>query len=443
MGKQILTKIFFLLMLSYSVISCYAWSNGGYSSSPEHYKYGTHDWIAEHALDWLPSEARQWIVSNLKWYLYGTELPDNGRVPDGIGDTYLHHVYFSTNGVLVDDSAARRANATFNQALSLMLSGDFSSAAKYVGAMTHYISDMAVFGHVMGADTDWGSEKHHSDYEEYVDSKTSSYNSEWSKHLVFDGELRFTTAYDAAVELAYDTTFDSSGMGLTCVWMDRNYNWNNPVFLERVIKSINLAVNYVADVLYTMYAEYVRIKQQSSSNGVRQTAIVTFTASGIADASQARSILIVDDQFYGAHQLPVSFTWEVGSIHRYGWAEFIESTVEDRRYRLDFVSGISNSSSGIVTVPPGGGCVEASYKVQYRLEIGAEAGKGTTEPSPGVYWFDEWAVVNITAIPYPKYEFKMWRAIIAFNAIYDRFNNPTKVWMGGPISLVAEFTESF
>lgn len=29
-----------------------AWSNGGYSSDPTHPDYGTHDWIAQHALDW-------------------------------------------------------------------------------------------------------------------------------------------------------------------------------------------------------------------------------------------------------------------------------------------------------------------------------------------------------------------------------------------------------
>ncbi|MEM3711950.1 MAG: zinc dependent phospholipase C family protein [Thermoproteota archaeon] len=442
-NKKILTILAFLLITkSYLAVSCYAWGNGGYSSSPDNPKYGTHDWIAEQALDWLPNEARQWVVSNLNWYLYGTELPDNGRAPDGIGDTNLHHVYFNAEGVLVDDSAARRANATFNQALTLMLSGDFASAAKYAGAMTHYIVDMAVFGHVMGAGTDWGAEEHHSDYENYVNSKTSSYNSEWSRYLVFDGELEIITAYEATVRLAYDTTFGNSGRGLTCVWMDRNYDWNNSVFVERVLNSINLAVNYVTDVLYTLYTTYAQGKQSPSGGGL-QMAVVTFKASGLGEVPKARSILIVDNQSYGAYQLPVSFTWETGSTHAYRWIEFVESTVEDRRYRLDSVSGLSNSSMGFLTVPLGGGCIEASYRVQYRLEIGAEAGKGTTDPRPGVYWFDEYSVVNITAIPYSKYEFKMWRTIVADNVAYDRFSNPTSIWIGGPASLIAEFAEAF
>lgn len=258
MGKRatLVATLILLLASNYLVISCRAWSNGGFSPSPDSPNYGTHDWIAEHALDWLPEEARWWINANLNWYLYGTELPDNGRAPDGIGDVNLHHVYFGADGALIDDSAARRANETFNQALAYMLARDFASAAKYAGAMTHYIADVAVFGHVMGGGTDWGAEEHHDDYERYVNSKTSSYNSDWSAHLSFDGELRLITAYDAAVELAYDTTFDTSGRGLTCVWMDRNYDWSNQTFMMRAMESINLAVNYVTDVLYTLYTVY-------------------------------------------------------------------------------------------------------------------------------------------------------------------------------------------
>jgi len=251
-----ITFVFICLILVLAVVQpSFSWSNGGFSSDPLNPKYGTHDWIAEHALDWLPIEAKKWLIPYKALYLYGTELPDNGQVSDGIGDTQLHHIYFYANGTLMNDSSAVRANATYRQALSYMLRGDFATAAKYAGAMTHYISDVAVFGHVMGKETPWGEEKHHSDYEKYVNDKTSGYNAEFNIYLQFDGKLEIITAYDAAVKLAYDTTFDSLGRGLTCVWMDQNYNWSNPVFRNRVGESLNLAVNYVADVLYTLYME--------------------------------------------------------------------------------------------------------------------------------------------------------------------------------------------
>jgi len=229
-----------------------SWSNGGFSDDPSNPDYGTHDWIAQHALDWLPSEEKQFILDNLANYLYGTELPDNAAAPDGIGDTVKHHVYYFANGSLQDDASAVRAEEEYNNAFQFLKQGKLFNAARSAGIMSHYIVDVATFGHVMGSATDWGSEIHHSDYEDYVNTRTDNYTDEFNTYLVFDRELRIISAYDATIELAYDTTFDVNG-DLTCVWMDQNYNWSNPVFKDRAGESLNLAVNYLADVLHTLY----------------------------------------------------------------------------------------------------------------------------------------------------------------------------------------------
>jgi parallel beta-helix repeat protein len=231
-----------------------AWSNGGYTDDPSNPDYGTHDWIAEHALDWLPEEEKRYIVGNLATYLYGTELPDNGIAPDGIGDTTKHHIYYWSNGSLQDDASAVRASEEYDNTLSFLKLGDLASASKTAGIMSHYVVDVAVFGHVMGAGTDWAAEEHHSDYETYVNERTSSYDAEFNIYLSFDGGLDLISAYDAARELAYDTTFDADG-DLTCVWMDQNYNWSDPVFKNRCGESLNLAVNYLTGVLHTLYLE--------------------------------------------------------------------------------------------------------------------------------------------------------------------------------------------
>jgi hypothetical protein len=131
---------------------------------------------------------------------------------------------------------------------------NFEQAAKTAGIMSHYIADMAVFGHIMGSTTEWGKETHHDDYEEYVNTRTNSYNDDFNIYLSFDGSLDEISAYEAAVKLAYDTTFDVDG-DLTCIWMDQNYNWNNPTFRNRCGESLNLAVNLIADVLHTLYVE--------------------------------------------------------------------------------------------------------------------------------------------------------------------------------------------
>jgi len=238
-----------------NVSSVKGWSNGGYSTNPSNPNYGTHDWIAQHALDWLPNEEKQYILDNLATYLYGTELPDNNQAPDGIGDVAWHHVYFSSNGTIIDDWGAFRAQWECDRALFFLDSGDLVNATKTAGIMSHYLADVAVFGHVMAADTPWGAEVHHSDYESYVVARTSSYSaSEFNSHLSFDGDLTLTSAYNATKNLAYDTTFDVDG-DLTCVWMDQNYNWGNPTFKNRCGESLNLAVNLLADVLHTLYTQ--------------------------------------------------------------------------------------------------------------------------------------------------------------------------------------------
>jgi hypothetical protein len=242
------------IVVSFAEVS--GWSNGGYSAYPANPDYGTHDWIAEHALDWLPQQEKQWLLDNKASYLYGTELPDNNQAPDGVGDTTKHHVYYFADGSVQDDAAAVRAGEEYANAVNFFNAGNFEAAAKRLGMVTHYIADMAVFGHVMGASTAWGAETHHSDYEDYVQDRTDSYADDFNGFPVFDGNLGALSAYDAALTLANDTTFDANGQ-YTCVWMDQNYNWNDATFKNRSGESLNLAVNLIADVLHTFYAEAI------------------------------------------------------------------------------------------------------------------------------------------------------------------------------------------
>jgi PKD repeat protein len=260
--RHVLASLFLLILVSvlmstFSTSNVHAWSNGGYSAEPSSPDYGTHDWIAQHALDWLPTEEKQYISDNLAAYLYGTELPDNGEPLDGIGDFGLHHIYYNSLEVMIDDASAVRASTEYNDTLNFLKAEDYVDAAKNAGIMSHYIVDMAVFGHVMGANTEWGAESqaHHSDYEDYVNAQTSNYSGgEFDSYLAFDGSVTVISAYDAAKNLAYDTTFDVNG-DLNCTWMNQNYNWSNPIFKNRAGESLNLAVNYLIDVLHTLFLD--------------------------------------------------------------------------------------------------------------------------------------------------------------------------------------------
>jgi hypothetical protein len=254
-----------------------SWSNGGhYSTDPSNPVYGTHDWIAQHALDWLPKKEKQYIQDNLAAYLYGTELPDRGA-PEGIGDGRNHHIYYNSAGVMTDDAAAVRSSTEYNNTLNSLKASDYAKAAKNAGIMSHYIVDVAVFGHVMGKDTDWGNETHHKEYENDVNKWTSSYDAEFNSYLSFDGDPTIISAYDVAKNLAYDTTFDIDG-DLTCVWMDQNCDWNNSTFRNRAGESLNLAVNYLK-MFYTLFIWNGLIRP-------RQPLLTTMTKYGILKTSQ-------------------------------------------------------------------------------------------------------------------------------------------------------------
>jgi len=260
--------LFSALFFHFYVIPAGAWGNGGNSDNPSNPEYGTHDWIAQHALDWLPVEEKVYITNNLNAYLLGTEMPDNSALVGGLGDKTFHHVYYYPNQSLQDDVAARRALSEFDRVINYLNYQENELAAKYAGVMSHYIVDVAVFGHVMGADTDWGTEQHHSDFETYVGDKTTSYSSVFDVELIYDGELSEIDAYNATLQMANTTTFGDGGDIKNCTWMDANYDWGNSTFYASATASINLAVNFLTDVLHTIYV------RADPASGVRADYVV-------------------------------------------------------------------------------------------------------------------------------------------------------------------------
>jgi hypothetical protein len=334
MLKKIATLIMIFLlsflMFGMTLFCVSGWSNGGFSDDPSNPDYGTHDWIAQHALDWLPLKEKQFIISYLADYLYGTELPDRGGVPDGIGDTVKHHVYYFANGSLQDDAAAVRAQEEYVKAIDLFKVGNLANATKRLGIMAHYISDLAVFAHVMGNKTEWGNATHHSYYEDYVNGRTDSYEDEFNTFLVFDGTLSQIPAYNASLTLALDTTFDAGGE-FTCVWMEENYNWSDPVFRNRCGESLNLAVNSIADVLHTFYLEM---------QGVAHYVVVPFHYQSIEYYCGPACLEMVFD-YYG-EDINQS---EIADVAR-TLGDPIYSTFTDELRRAAHFSNISTSGGG-------------------------------------------------------------------------------------------------
>jgi hypothetical protein len=216
-----------------------AWSNGGYSADQYDPDYGTHDWIADRALE-LQTQDVTFLESTYHTrFLLGTEAPDN---PDYIGDTTNHHVYFYSTGDLQDDVCAVRASTVYNTALGYMADGDFEEAAYDIGVLAHYVADPGVFGHTMGAYTDWGAEVHHSDYEDEFESMLGSL-AEPTGVVLEDLD-----AYNATLGLGETITFGDGAIQPN-VWMDTNYDWSDDTFAASAIESLHASVGAVAAVI--------------------------------------------------------------------------------------------------------------------------------------------------------------------------------------------------
>lgn len=216
--------------------SASGWSNGGYSADYENPDYGTHDWIADQALKLQTRDIAFLSETYHARYLLGTEAPDN---PDLIGDAFEHHVYYYSSGNVQENDAALRAADLYDSALEDIGSSQLPDAAYHIGIMVHYIADGGAFGHTMGADTDWGAEVHHSDYEDEVNTLVSSYTPE------VDAPLGQTDAYNSTMALAKEITF-GNGTIRANVWMDQNYDWADPDFTNSARSTLVASILAVA-----------------------------------------------------------------------------------------------------------------------------------------------------------------------------------------------------
>ncbi|MEM3640530.1 MAG: hypothetical protein QXH37_01200, partial [Candidatus Bathyarchaeia archaeon] len=131
---------------------------------------------------------------------------------------------------------------------------------------------------------------------------------------------------------------------------------------------------------------YISVKLKAAAAA---TTTITFSAIGLgSDASD--TVLNVDGANYHYNDLPKSFTWDVGSFHRFEWLTPVSAGM-GKQYIWVSTSGLSTANGGTLTVPSEGGSVAANYKAQYYFSVSSAYGS----PAPTSGWFD--AGTSITA----------------------------------------------
>ena len=178
---------FLSLLLALITTPALAWTNGTNGQCPAP-GYSTHDWIADHARAMLPAEERAWLDPHRNMLLLGTEAPDNDDIPASCGAPHSgyddrrrgHSVEWLADGSNfaphpsggLRDRAARRAREEYAKAADAFEDGNAAAAAFFLGAMAHYIGDLAQYGHT------YPDEVVHSAYESWAARRTDSFDDE-------------------------------------------------------------------------------------------------------------------------------------------------------------------------------------------------------------------------------------------------------------------------
>jgi|GEM_PF-2283594 len=259
------TKI--LLALLALVATAAAWGNGFsvgnrpiYASSANMWAkmdmYGTHDYLAQYALQFLPYEERSWIQNNT--YFYGTELPDSIGMSESIGDRIAQFMRFDSRGNLLNDSLGRQAMKKYDLLINSLGRDETVTASKWAGAIAAYVSNAGLFSRVIE-----GSEKGYT-FEGYILQMTDAvypsadFTTKFGPYIQFDGSLEMISPYDAIARVAQATSMGKKDGSCKAQWMEDNYDPEDPQFIACAGRNFNNIVNAIADVIHTAYQNAVK-----------------------------------------------------------------------------------------------------------------------------------------------------------------------------------------
>ncbi|MGA2309378.1 MAG: hypothetical protein ABSG57_07505, partial [Candidatus Bathyarchaeia archaeon] len=109
---------------------------------------------------------------------------------------------------------------------------------------------------------------------------------------------------------------------------------------------------------------------------------ITFDQVGVS-SDFTGTVITVDSVSYSRSQLPVSFTWTVGSLHSFAFQSPLIVGANSKQYVWTSTTGLSSLQSGSITVSAYGSII-GNYKTQYYFT----ATSPYDSPSPSSGWFD-------------------------------------------------------
>ncbi len=253
------------------VLPVQGWNNGQKGNTTTTTKaecsnppYGTHDWIADHALELLPPAEKAWLTAHRAIYLIGTEAPDHRNIPLSCGVPHRgyddrsqgHSVEWNAGATaMVNDRPAVRAQQEYSKAVIAFQQSQFAHAAFYLGAMAHYIGDCSQYGHT------YSNESNHGNYEAWAAARTASLTAATFRNFIELDTLVNRTPYTVTRRVARAVFVGQGSQGdiLPAPRMDVLFSTKPAEFVNSVGASLNVGVNELADVLHTFYLNVVNV----------------------------------------------------------------------------------------------------------------------------------------------------------------------------------------
>ena len=109
---------------------------------------------------------------------------------------------------------------------------------------------------------------------------------------------------------------------------------------------------------------------------------VTFDQLGVS-SDFAGTVVIIDTVSYSKAQLPISFSWNIGSNHNFAFQSPLIVGASSKQYLWTSTTGLSSAQSGSITITTYGNII-SNYKTQYYFTVYSPY----DSPSPVSGWFD-------------------------------------------------------
>jgi hypothetical protein len=173
----------------------------------------------------------------------------------------------------------------------------------------------------------------------------------------------------------------------------------------------------------------------------QQTTVkITFQANG-AGTDASGTVLTIDSTPCTFSQLPVQFTWVVGSTHSISVTSPIPAGAGKQYDWRGWTNGNGLSGlAGTYATPSSDQTVTTEYMTQYQLVMSVNpTDSGTTTPTIGSSWYDTGIPVSISTTAGQGYSFSLWTG--SGQGSYTGTSQTASITMNGPITETATFTQ--